>query len=81
MFCLGLSYANGGAKLGHNKHVLSMKTKCQVPLFQSINLLSPATNIFIYNALSITYISLPLTVLGIIYSSLNIEKNRQFIFS
>jgi len=27
MFCLGLSYAKGGAILGHNKHVLSMKTK------------------------------------------------------
>ena len=36
MFCLGLSYVKGGAVLGYNKHVLSMKTKSQVPLLQSI---------------------------------------------
>ena len=50
MFCLGLSYVKGGDILGHNKHVLSMKTKCQVPLFQSINhFSSSATNISIYH--------------------------------
>jgi len=50
MFCLGLSYVKRGAILGHNKHVLSMKTKCQVPLFQSINpFSSSATYISIYH--------------------------------
>ena len=54
-FCLGLSYVKGGAILGHNKHVPSMKTKCQVPLFQSINRFSSsATNISIYHILMIT---------------------------
>jgi len=54
VFCLGLSYVVGGAILGHNKHVLSMKTKCEVPLFQSINpFLSCATNISIYHILMI----------------------------
>ena len=54
MFCLGLSYAKGGAILGHNKHVLSMRTKCQVPLFQIINpFSSSATNISIYHVLTI----------------------------
>ena len=54
MFCLGLSYVKGGAILGHNKHVLSMKTKCQVPLSQSINpFSSSATNISIYHILII----------------------------
>ena len=52
MFCLGLSYVKGGAILGHNKHVLSMKTKCQVPLFQIINpFSSSATNISINHVL------------------------------
>jgi hypothetical protein len=38
------------APLGHNKHVLSMKIKYQVPLFQSINpFSSSATNISIHH--------------------------------
>jgi len=54
MFCLGPSYVKGGAILGHNKHVLSMKTKCQVASFQSINpFLSSATNISVYHVLMI----------------------------
>ena len=54
MFCLGTSYVNGGAILRHNKHVLSMKTKCQIPLFQSTNpFSSSATNISIYHVLMI----------------------------
>ena len=54
MFCLGLSYVKGGAILGHNKHVLSMKTKCQVPLFQNINpFLTSVTDISIYHILMI----------------------------
>jgi len=54
MFSLGLSFVKGGAILGHNKHVLSMKTKCQVPLFQSIDPFLPcATNISIYHVLMI----------------------------
>ena len=32
IFCFGLTYVKGGAILWHNKHVLSMKTKCQVSL-------------------------------------------------
>ena len=56
-----------------------MNTKCQVPLFQSINpFLSSATNTSIYHILMIIpeyYISLLLTVLDIIYSSSNIAKN------
>ena len=54
MFCLGLSYVKGGGILGHKKHVFSMKTKCQVPLFQSINpFSSSATKISIYHVLMI----------------------------
>jgi len=54
MFCLGLSYVKGGAILGHNKHVHSMNTKCQVPLFQIINpFLFSATNTSIYKILMI----------------------------
>jgi len=54
LFCLGLSYVKGGAILGHSKLVLSVKTKCQVPLFQSINPFSPsATNISISHILII----------------------------
>ena len=54
MFCLGLSYVKGGATPGYNKHVLSVNTKCQVRLFQSINpFLSSATNISIYHVLMI----------------------------
>jgi len=54
MFCLGLSYVKEGAIVWHNKHVLSMKTKCQVPLFQSINPFSfSATNFSIYHILMI----------------------------
>ena len=54
MFCLGLSYVKVGAILGHDKHVLSMKAKCQVTLFQSIKPLSSfATNISIYCVLMI----------------------------
>jgi hypothetical protein len=54
MFCLGLSYVKGGAILGHNKHILSMKTKCQDPLFQIINPFSSfATNTSIYHVLII----------------------------
>jgi len=54
MFCLGLSYVKGGAILGLNKHLLSMKTKCQVPLSQSIDpFTSYATNISIYHVLLI----------------------------
>ena len=53
MFCLGLSYVKGGAILRHNKHVLSMKTKCQVLLFQSIKPFSSGTNISIYHILMI----------------------------
>ena len=54
MFCLGFSYVKGGAILEHNKHVLSMQTKCQVPLFQSINpFSSSATKISIYHILMI----------------------------
>jgi len=57
MFCLGLSYIKG-ALLGHSKQVLSMKTKCQVPLFQSINpFLSSAANIKIYLILMIMPLS------------------------
>jgi len=49
-----MSHVKGGAVLGHNKHVLSMQTKCQVPLFQSINhFSSSATNISIYYVLII----------------------------
>ena len=44
----------GRCHTGHNKHVFSMKTKCQVPLFQSINpFSSSATNISIYHVLMI----------------------------
>jgi len=54
MFCLGLSYVKGGAILGHNKHVLSMKTQCQVSLFQSIDPFSySATKISIYHVFTI----------------------------
>ena len=54
MFCLGLCYVKGGAILGHNKHVFSMKTKCQFPVFQSINpFSSSATTISIYHVLTI----------------------------
>ena len=53
MFYLGGSYVKVGAILGHNKHVLSMKTKCPVRLFRSINPFSPATNISIYHVLMI----------------------------
>jgi len=54
MFCLELSYVKGGAIPGHNKHVLSVKTNCQVPLFQSINpFSSSAINISIYHILMI----------------------------
>ena len=54
MFCLVLCYVKVGAILGHNKHVFSMMTKCQVPLFQSINPFSfNATNISIYRVLMI----------------------------
>ena len=50
MFYLGLSYVKGGAILGRIKHVLSMKTKRQVSLFQNINpFSSSATNISIYH--------------------------------
>ena len=46
------SHVKIGAIIGHNKHVLSMKTKCQVPLFQSINRFSSSsTNISIYHVL------------------------------
>ena len=44
MFCLELSYVNGGATLGHKNRVLSMKTKCQVLLFRIINPFSSAIN-------------------------------------
>jgi len=55
MFCLGLFYVKGGAILGHNKRVLSVKTKCQAPSFHSINpFSSSATNISIYHVLMIT---------------------------
>jgi len=48
MFCLGLSYIKG-ATPGHSKQVLSMKTKCQVPLFESVNpFLYSATNLSVY---------------------------------
>jgi len=54
MYCLGLYDVKGGAIIGHNKHVLPMKTKCQVPLFQSINpFSSSAINISIYHVLTI----------------------------
>jgi len=53
MFYSGLSYVNGGAILGHNKHVLSMRTKCPVPLFHSINRSSSAANISIIHVLMI----------------------------
>jgi len=54
LHCLGLSYVKGGAILGHNKHLLSMKTKYQVPLSQSIDpFSSSATNISIYHVLLI----------------------------
>ena len=54
MFCLGLSYVKGGAILGHNKHVFSMKTKCQVRLFQNINPFSSSvTNVSIYHVIMI----------------------------
>ena len=54
MFCLGLSNIKGGAILGHNEDVLSMKTKYPLPLFQSINpFWSSATNISIYHVLII----------------------------
>ena len=54
MFCLGLSYVKRGAILGHKNHILSMKTKCQVTLFQSINpFSSSAFNISIYHILMI----------------------------
>jgi len=54
LYCLELYDVKGGAILGHNKHVLSMKKKCQVPLFQSINPFSScATNISIYHVLMI----------------------------
>ena len=54
MFCLGLSYIKEGATPGHEKHVLSVKTKCQVTLFHNINpFLSSATNISIYHVLMI----------------------------
>ena len=50
VFHLGLSYVKGGAILGRIKHVLSMKTKRQVSLFQNINpSSSSATNISIYH--------------------------------
>ena len=53
MFCLGLFYVKGGAIRGHNKHVLSVKTKCQAPSFHSINpFSSSATNISVYHVLS-----------------------------
>jgi len=53
-FCLGPAYIKGGDIFGHNKEVLSMKTKCQVPLFQSINPFSSSTtNISIYHILMI----------------------------
>jgi len=56
MFCLGLSYVKGGATLRYNTHGLSMKIKCQVPLFQSINpFLSSATNISIHHILMIMH--------------------------
>jgi len=81
MFCLGLSYVKWGAIFGHNKHVLSVNTKYQVPLFQIINLsrLLPLTFQFTASLWSCTmyYISLLLTVLDIIYSSSNTAKNWQ----
>ena len=68
----------GRSHTGHNKHVLSMNTKCQVPLFQIINPLSPfATNTSIYHVLMIMpplLLIFALTVLDIIYSSSNIAK-------
>jgi len=36
MFCLGPSYVKGGAILGRNIHILSVKTKYKVSLFQII---------------------------------------------
>ena len=50
MFCTGLSYVKGGAILEHNKHVLSMKTKCQVSVFKLLTISRLLhTNISIYH--------------------------------
>ena len=44
----------GRCRTGHNKHVRPVKTKCQVPLFQSINpFSSTVTNTSIYHILMI----------------------------
>jgi len=84
MFCLELSYVKGGAIFGHNKHILSVKTKYQVPLFQIINpsRLLPLTFQFTTSLWSCTvyYISLLFTVLDIIYSSSNIAKIDSLYF-
>ena len=49
-------FCKGRCHTGHNKHVLSMKTKCQVPLSQSINPFSlSATNTSIYHTLMIMH--------------------------
>ena len=85
MFCIALTYVKGGAILGHNKHILSMNTKCQVYLFKLLTLshLLPLTFQFTTSLWSRTtyYISLLLTALDIIYSSLNTSKHWQFTFS
>jgi hypothetical protein len=38
MFCLGLSYVQGSALLGHNKHVLSMKKNVKSLYFKVLTL-------------------------------------------